>query len=75
MGEIFVVELSNRKGQYYKLTLPATDYKLLDALEQLHMDPGENPKWEIIGIPSSSSSMPSWTMSAACMSSMRSPAG
>ena len=48
MDEIFVVELSNRKGQYCNLTLPATDYELLDALEQLHMAPGENPKWEII---------------------------
>lgn len=48
MNEVFVVELSNRKGQYCNLTLPATDYELLDALEQLHMDPGENPKWEII---------------------------
>ena len=48
MDEIFVVELSNRKGQYCNLTLPATDYKFMDALEQLHMNPGENPKWEII---------------------------
>lgn len=47
MNEVFVVELSNRKGRYCKLTLPATDYELLDALEQLHMSPGENPKWEI----------------------------
>lgn len=49
MDEVFVVELSNRKGQYCNLTLPATDYELLDALEQLHMAPGENPKWEIVG--------------------------
>lgn len=48
MNEVFVVELSNRKGQYCNLTLPATDYEMLDALEQLHMEPGENPKWEII---------------------------
>ena len=48
MAEIFVVELSNEKDRSCKLTLPATDYKLLDVLEQLRMAPGEEPKWKIV---------------------------
>lgn len=48
MGKIFGVELSNGKGQYLELDLPATDYELLDAFDRLHMDPSERPGLEII---------------------------
>ena len=47
MNKVFGVELSNSKGRYCELDLPATDYELLDALEKLQMKPGEEPDWEI----------------------------
>lgn len=47
MNKVFGVELSNSKGCYCELDLPATDYELLDALEKLQMKPGEQPTWEI----------------------------
>ena len=48
MNKVFGVELSNSKGRYCELDLPATDYELLDALERLQMKPGEKPHWEIM---------------------------
>lgn len=48
MDKIFTVELSGGSGRYCELDLPATDYELLDALEQLQMIPGDQPDWEII---------------------------
>ena len=48
MNKIFTVELSSEKCRSCKLTLPATYYRLLDALEQLRMNFGEEPKWKIV---------------------------
>jgi len=47
LDEIFRIELSGGNGLYAELALPATDYEMLDALERLSMDPGQNPNWEI----------------------------
>ena len=47
MADIFEVELSDGKKHYTWLTLPATDYQLLDALERLRMDTTAQPDWEI----------------------------
>ena len=47
MANIFEVELSDGKRHSTWLTLPATDYQLLDALERLHMDTAAQPNWEI----------------------------
>lgn len=47
MNEIFVVKLTSGKGLLCELALPATDYELLDTLEQLRMTPGEEPGWDI----------------------------
>ncbi len=35
-------------GGVTELTLPATPYAMLDALEKLQMEDGEKPKWEIL---------------------------
>ena len=48
MGNIFRIELTDNENRYCELSLPATDYELLDALEILRMQPGDEPKWEII---------------------------
>lgn len=47
MADIFEVELSDGEKNYAYLTLPATDYQLLDALERLRMDTSAQPNWEI----------------------------
>ena len=47
MADIFEVELSNGEKHYTLLTLPATDYQLLYALERLHTDANAQPEWEI----------------------------
>ncbi len=46
MSNILLVELCNNKDIFCKLTLPASDYELLDALERLQMKPGDKPGWE-----------------------------
>ena len=48
MGNMFRIELTDNENRYCELSLPATDYELLDALEILRMQPGDEPKWEII---------------------------
>ena len=47
MAKVFSVELSDGANRFAELTLPATDYELLDALDKLQMQVGENPQWEI----------------------------
>ena len=47
MAKVFSVELSDGANRFAELTLPATDYELLDALDKLQMQAGENPQWEI----------------------------
>lgn len=47
MANMFRVELANGDHRYCELSLPATDYELLDALDKLQMHPGELPRWEI----------------------------
>ena len=47
MAKVFSVELSDGANRFAELTLPATDYELLDALDKLQLQPGENPQWEI----------------------------
>lgn len=51
MRKIFEVELSSENG-CTELTLPATPYALLDALEKLELTDGEIPGWEILRLPS-----------------------
>ena len=48
MDKVFRVELSGGNRRYCQLDLPATNYELLDALEQLQRKPGHKPEWEII---------------------------
>jgi len=43
---IFDILLFTKNGARFVLTLPATDYILLDALEQLKPEPGEMPEWD-----------------------------
>lgn len=50
MRRIFNTELSVKSGGVTELTLPATPYAMLDALEKLQMEDGEKPKWEILQI-------------------------
>lgn len=47
MNKVFDVELYDDNGESCKLSLPATDYELLDALEQIQKIPREQPEWEI----------------------------
>lgn len=47
MANIFRVDLAGGKHRYCELNLPATDYELLDALEKLQMQAGDQPRWEI----------------------------
>ncbi|MGM9601579.1 MAG: hypothetical protein ACI3W5_08350 [Faecousia sp.] len=47
MANIFRVELANADQRFCELTLPATDYELLDALDKLQMQPGDLPRLEI----------------------------
>nr|WP_326183629.1 hypothetical protein [uncultured Oscillibacter sp.] len=47
----FIIELSSPSSSFahaQELVLPADDYTLLDAFEQLHLSPGERPYTEII---------------------------
>ena len=43
---MFRVELAGGMHRYCELSLPATDYELLDALDKLQMQPGDQPRWE-----------------------------
>lgn len=47
MREVFHVELASEDG-CTELTLPATPYALLDAVERLWLAEGETPRWEIL---------------------------
>ena len=51
MRKVFEVELASENGGT-ELTLPATPYALLDALQKLDLADGEAPRWEILRIPS-----------------------
>ena len=48
MRKVFKVELDGHNGVYTKLTLPATPWAMLDALEKLWLAEGEAPGWEIL---------------------------
>ena len=47
MDKVFRVELTGNH-RFYNLSLPATDYELLDALDRLGMTGQDKPQWEII---------------------------
>jgi len=47
LANIFRVDLAGGKHRYCELNLPATDYELLDALDKLQMQPGDQLRWEI----------------------------
>lgn len=51
MRKVFEVELGSENG-CTELTLPATPYAMLDALEKLDLADGEAPQWEILRMPS-----------------------
>lgn len=51
MRKVFEVELASENG-CTELTLPATPYAMLDALEKLDLADGEAPRWEILRVPS-----------------------
>lgn len=52
MKAMFSIELwkdaSPDSRAYAELCLPATDYELLDALDKLRLEGGEEPKWEVL---------------------------
>ena len=48
MRKVFEVELSSQDGFCAELTLPATPYALLDAVEKLELADGEAPQWELL---------------------------
>lgn len=48
MGRIFHVYASNGPDRDAELDLPASDYKLLDLMEQLRLEPGKLPYLEIL---------------------------
>ena len=50
MRKVFEVELAS-EDRCTELTLPATPYALLDALEKLELAEGERPNWEILQTP------------------------
>ena len=75
MNKVFGVELSNSKGCYCELDLPATDYELLDALEKLQMKPGEQPTWEITELTYYRYLKVYLTVNVICTSLMNCPAG
>lgn len=47
MRKVFEVELASENG-CTELTLPATPYAMLDALEKLELAEGETPRWELL---------------------------
>ena len=47
MDKVFRVGLTGNH-RFYNLSLPATDYELLDALDRLGMTGQDKPQWEII---------------------------
>ena len=51
MRKVFEVELSSQDGFCAELTLPATPYALLDAVEKLELADGEAPGWKILRLP------------------------
>jgi len=50
--EIFYMYLYNKSGLHCGLKLPAPDWALLDALERLRLQPGEQPKWSFCSVSS-----------------------
>ena len=50
MRKVFEVELAS-EDRCTELTLPATPYALLDALEKLELKEGEAPHWEVLQTP------------------------
>lgn len=48
MGKVFRVEVSNGRDGCFEMDLPATDYQMLDALDKLHLAPGELPYLEVL---------------------------
>jgi len=48
LTKVFTMELTGN-DLCCELDLPASDYQLLDALEQLAMEPGDLPGWDILG--------------------------
>ena len=44
---IFLTEITDGKGNYLEVDLPATDYVVLDALERLALTPTDNPSCTI----------------------------
>ena len=51
MRKVFEVELAS-EDRCTELTLPASPYALLDAVEKLELADGETPRWEILRMPS-----------------------
>ncbi len=48
MGKIFHIYASQGRDHYAELDLPATDYEMLDLMEQLRLEPGQPPYLEIL---------------------------
>ncbi len=48
MDRMFNVEIMSEDDYAVTLTLPATDYELLDALEQLRVGRDANIDWDIL---------------------------
>lgn len=48
MRKLFRVYASQGESCGAELSLPATDYELLDLMERLHMEPGQAPHLEIL---------------------------
>ena len=48
MHSVFRVELSGGNSRYCELSLPATDYELLDAMDQLQKSLGDDVNWEFL---------------------------
>lgn len=48
MSKVFRVYVANGGDSGFEMDLPATDYQMLDALDKLHLAPGELPYLEIL---------------------------
>lgn len=48
MRKMLDVEVGAESGIYIELTLPATPYAMLDAMEKLRLAEGEEPTWDIL---------------------------
>lgn len=45
---LFEAKISGENGSYAELSLPATDYELMNSLEQLNLSPNASPSYEIL---------------------------